>query len=251
MILTNAASAGAARVAAASPRILVVEDNIAFAELLGEHLRRAGFACTRAASVAEARGALSAAAYSAIVVDPRLAELDGHALLDEIRSHGDATPVLIASARNRLTDRVDALRGGADDYLTKPFAMDELVERLNAVLRRPSKAVERVLSVGNVALDSESGHLTIDSKAQSLRPQKIAILELLMRHRGTTVPRRMVDDLLSGTDDERGPDTLDAYVHRLRAHLADAGATVRIQIFRGVGYLMSEVNWTQFPGPDR
>jgi len=221
-------------------RILIVEDNVTYAGLVAARLAQSGFDADLANSVGEAKRAIARMDYAAILLDLGLPDQNGTTLLQDMRAHGDSTPVLIVTARNSLKDRIDGLHDGADDYLAKPFSMDELVARLHALLRRPSSLLGQVLSAGNVSLDVENRQLSIDGRIQSVRQRETAILELLMRRKGNTVTRRVLQDQLFGADGEQDSNTVDVYIHRLRTQLTEAGATVKIHTIRGVGYVMSE-----------
>src|SRR5579872_2553944 len=145
-------------------RVLIIEDNSELAQLVAERMARSGFEADRAASVAQAEAAIRSGDYAAILLDLRLQDSDGLALLRQLRQRGDSTPVLIATACDSLEDRIRGLREGADDYLAKPFSMDELVARLQALLRRPGGLVGRALSAGNLSLDSDNRRVSVDGR---------------------------------------------------------------------------------------
>jgi DNA-binding response OmpR family regulator len=222
-------------------RILIVEDNAPFAGLVAESLARSGLDSDRAGSVQEAKGAIANMDYAAVLLDLGLPDGDGVTLLQELRSHGNPTPVLIMTARNNLKDCIGRLREGADDYLAKPFAMEELVARVGALLRRPGNLLGLILSVGNVSLDVANRQLTIDEHIQlSFRTREMTLLELLMRHKGRVVTRRVFEDQLFGIAGEQESNAVDVYMHRLRSQLGDAGANVKIHTIRGIGFILSE-----------
>ena len=222
-------------------RLLIVEDNRTYAGLLAIRLTRSGFDSDQAHSASLAREAMARLDYAAIILDLGLPDEDGIALLRGIRSAGDMTPVVVVTARSGLSDRVNGLREGADDYLTKPFSMDELVARLHALLRRPRHLLRTHLFAGNVVLDSEGTEWTVDGRAQPARARELILLELLMRNKGQVVARRVFEDRLFGEVRDRDTNAIEVYLHRLRRHLIEANATVRIHSIRGVGYMMSEI----------
>jgi DNA-binding response OmpR family regulator len=226
-------------------RVLIVEDNKAFAGLVAARLEQSGIESDQTGSVEQAERAIASVDYAAIILDLGLPDRDGLGLLRDLRLRGDATPVLLMTARNSLEDRVRGLREGADDYLAKPFSIDELIARLRALMRRPGKLLGQVLSAGNVTLDIEHHQVNVDDKVQAFRLRETVVLEILMRHKSNVVPRRYFEDQLFGLEGEQDSNTVDVYVHRLRKQLTDAGATVTIHTIRGVGYMMAEDKGSQ------
>jgi two-component system response regulator TctD len=221
-------------------RVLLVEDNPELVPLLTKGLAQGGLAADSVGTVAAARLALGAMKFAAVVLDLGLPDEDGLALLREMRRGGDATPVLVLTARDAITDRVTGLREGADDYLAKPFAMEELVARLQALLRRPGNLLGRMLTFGNIALDTEGRQVLVDGAVRTFPARETAVLEILLRRGGNVAPKRLFEDHLFGLSGEVGSNAVEVYVHRLRKLLVDAGATVKIHTVRGVGYLMAE-----------
>jgi two-component system response regulator TctD len=221
-------------------RVLLVEDNDELVSLLVKGLARSGFAADAVASACDAAHSLAAMRYAAIVLDLGLPDEDGLSLLRSLRGRGDSTPVLVLTARDGVSDRVNGLRAGADDYLVKPFAMEELVARLQALLRRPGNLLGRQLSFGNVSLETEGRQVFVDGKLRVFAARETAILEILLRRGGHVVPKRLFEDQLFGLSGDVGSNAVEVYVHRLRKMLSDGGATVKIHTVRGVGYLLSE-----------
>jgi DNA-binding response OmpR family regulator len=221
-------------------RLLVVEDNEEVARLLAQRLRASGYETDLLATADEARAAVTTTRYAAVVLDLGLPDADGLSILREIRQREDPTPVLVLTARGGLQDRVSGLRSGADDYLVKPFAFEELIARLEALLRRPGQLLGRSLQVGNLAFDTESRQSFINDKPQVLSARETAVLELLMRRKGRAVPKKLVEDQIFGLSGEVASNAIEVYVHRLRKQLYERGAKVQIHTIRGVGYLMSE-----------
>jgi two-component system response regulator TctD len=221
-------------------RVLLVEDNPDLVMLLVKGLAQGGLAADSVSTVSDARLVVETVKYAAIVLDLGLPDEDGLNLLRELRRKGDATPVLVLTARDGVTDRVTGLREGADDYLAKPFAMEELVARLQALLRRPGNLLGRMLTLGNVSLDTEVRQVLVDGAARAFPARETAVLEILLRRRGNVAPKRLFEDHLFGLSGDVGSNAVEVYVHRLRKMLGDAGATVKIHTVRGVGYLMAE-----------
>jgi DNA-binding response OmpR family regulator len=220
-------------------RILIVEDNSTYGHLLAQRLAQAGFDSDEVMSAGAARRALLSVRYAAILLDLGLPDDDGIVLLRQIRSAGHAMPIMIVTARHGLEHRLQGLREGADDYLVKPFSMEELVARLHALLRRPGYMLGRLLTAGNISLDTDNRQLMVGDSVHLLRVRELEVLELLIRNRGRVVTRKRFEEWLFGLQVEQDTNALDVYVHRLRKVLADADATVKIHTIRGVGFLMS------------
>jgi DNA-binding response OmpR family regulator len=220
--------------------VLVVEDNDELARLIAGGLADAGFPADRMGTAADARQALTSTRYAAIVLDLGLPDADGLTLLREVRLRHDPVPVLVLTARAGVRDRVDGLRRGADDYLVKPFAFEELVARLEALLRRPRDMLASSLSLANLSYDTASRQAVVDGEPRLLSARELAVLEILMRRKGHVVPKSMVEDQLFGLSAELSSNAVEVYVHRLRKSLADFKARVRIHTIRGVGYMIGE-----------
>lgn len=221
-------------------RLLVVEDNQRLAEVLTHGLQAAGYETDRLATSAEAYAALTTTRYAALILDLGLPDGDGLSILREIRHRKDPLPVLVLTARGGVHDRVTGLRSGADDYLVKPFDFEELLARLEALLRRPGQLLGRSLKIGNVAFDTESRQAFIDEKPQVLSARETAVLELLMRRKDRVVSKKLVEDQIFGLSSEVASNAVEVYVHRLRKQLSEHGAKCVIHTVRGVGYLLAE-----------
>ncbi len=221
-------------------RLLIVEDNAELAQLLAKGLQTAGFDSDILLTAGDARAALATTRYAAVILDLGLPDGDGLSILREIRQRNDPIPVLVLTARGSVDDRVGGLRSGADDYLVKPFAFDELVARLEALLRRPGQLLGSSLHVANLVFDTESRQAFIDDRPQVFSAREAAVLELLVRRQGRVVPKRLVEDHLFGLADDLASNAVEVYVHRLRKKLADCGAKVQIHTMRGIGYLIAE-----------
>jgi DNA-binding response OmpR family regulator len=221
-------------------RLLVVEDNEELAQLLTQRLQAAGYETDFLMTAAEAQAAVTTTHYAAMVLDLGLPDGDGLSVLREIRRGGDPVPVLVLTARGGLQDRVSGLRSGADDYLVKPFAFEELLARLEALLRRPGQLLGRSLQIANVEFDTESRQAFIDGKPQVLSARETAVLEVLMRRKDRVVSKKLVEDHIFGLSGDVASNAVEVYIHRLRKQLSDRGAKVQIHTIRGVGYLISE-----------
>lgn len=221
-------------------RLLVVEDNDELAELLVAGLRSAGYEADVLGSAEEAGLVLQTTFYAALILDLGLPDGDGLTLLRELRHRKNPIPVLVLTARGGLDDRVQGLRSGADDYLVKPFALEELVARIEAQLRRPGHLLGSTLKIANLEFDTRNRQASIDDAPQVLSARETEVLELLMRSKGRVVSKKQVEDHIFGHSGEVGSNAVEVYVHRLRKQLADRGARVQVHTIRGVGYLLAE-----------
>jgi len=230
----------AGRLGCVSMRLLVVEDNDELAGLLAKGLQSAGFDVDLLATAGDAQSALTTTRYAALILDLGLPDGDGLSIVRELRHRKDPIPVLVLTARGGVQDRVGGLRSGADDYLVKPFAFDELVARLEALLRRPGHLLGSSLRLANVVFDTESRQCFIDDQPQVFSMRESAVLELLMRRKGKVVPKKLVEDQIFGLSGDVASNAVEVYVHRLRRQLEEVGAKVKIQTIRGVGYVILE-----------
>jgi DNA-binding response OmpR family regulator len=221
-------------------RLLIVEDNEELAELLAKGLRTAGYESDILSSIEEARSVLDTTFYAALILDLGLPDGDGLELLRELRHRNNPIPVLVLTARGGLHDRVHGLRSGADDYLVKPFALEELIARLEAQLRRPGQLLGSSLRIANLEFNTQSRQASIDEQPQVLSARETAVLELLMRSKGRVVSKKQVEDHIYGHSGDVGSNAIEVFVHRLRKQLSDRGAKVQVHTIRGVGYLIAE-----------
>jgi two-component system, OmpR family, response regulator len=179
-------------------RILVVEDNNELVALLTKALTRAGLDVDPVRNAGDAEASLRTMHYAAVVLDLGLPDADGLVVLDSMKRRRDQTPVLILSARSGLDDRVAGLDKGASDYLIKPFAMDEFVARVQALLRRPPGVEGRVLAFGNVSLDTESQLSRVDGRICLLPSRETDVLEIFLRRSGLVVSQDVLRGQLFG-----------------------------------------------------
>lgn len=221
-------------------RLLVIEDNAKLGGLIFQGLKAAGFDSDWAQCIAEAEDAIQASHYAAMIVDLGLPDGDGRNLVSKLRAGGNKTPVLMLTARGTIDDKVSGLGSGADDYLVKPFAFEELIARIQALLRRPATFLGTILEAGNVAFDSGARQVFVGGAPKSLSARELALLEILMRRPGRVVPKRLVEDHLYGPSEDVRSNAVEVYMHRLRKQLADAGASVQVHTVRGVGYILTE-----------
>jgi DNA-binding response OmpR family regulator len=208
--------------------------------LLTRGLAAAGFVVDVVGTAAEASAVLDANRFEIAVLDLGLPDADGLEVLGEMRRRRDATPVLILTARGSLKDRVNGLGNGADDYLVKPFALEELIARLRALLRRPGNLLGVPLELGNLTLDTVARQVFVAEEPIFFSPREIAVLEHLLRRSGRVVGKSLLEGNLYGVSQEIGSNAVEVYIHRLRKRLGEVDAAVQIHTLRGVGYLIAE-----------
>lgn len=221
-------------------RLLVVEDNQKLAKLMTGLLAENMFAVDTVSSVEEARAAVEVVDYDLILLDLSLPDGDGVEILRSLRRAGKATRILVVTARADVVQRVDALNDGADDYLVKPFSLDELLARIRALLRRPSATVAPVLSAGKITLDTSSLTLRVGGEVTPLPRRELGVLVSLLSHQGRLVSRRKLEEAVYSFDNEVTPNATEAAVSRLRRRLDGLKADVTITAMRGLGYILSE-----------
>jgi two-component system, OmpR family, response regulator QseB len=202
-------------------RILLVEDDAMLGEAVRDGLGQAGHVVDWVQDAGTARGALTTTAFSALVLDLGLPEGDGLTLLRSLRHRGDTTPVVVVTARDRVLDRIAGLDAGADDYLVKPFDIDELCARLRATTRRALGCAESesLLTVGEVALDPRQRRVTRGGDPAALTAREYAVVELLMRRAGCLVTRAEIEEELYGFEDDIASNAIEVHIHNLRRKL--------------------------------
>lgn len=221
-------------------RLLLVEDEPDMAALLRAALTRQDFLADCVPSIEQAIEAIETISYDLILLDRHLEDGDGASLIPHIRKHRPHTPIVVLSAKGSTNDRIEGLDLGADDYLAKPFVIDELLARLRAVMRRPSQVEMIPVLMGNVSLDHEHSEVQVDGATLDLPRREYLVLESLIRRSGRTVRRAQLEAEVYGVDDEIQSNSLEAHISRLRRKLAEAGSTLAIHPVRGVGYLLKK-----------
>lgn len=221
-------------------RILLVEDEEQLAELVRDHLARQSFAVDVVNTLDDAESALATTNFDLMVLDLNLPDGDGLELLRRLRRKGDHVPVLAATARDSLDQRVAGLDTGVDDYLVKPFDLRELTARIRALLRRPGAAFGVRLLAGNIALDTVTQAVEIAGASVILSRRQLVLLETLMRAQGRVVARPAIEEHMYGIDDLIESNAIEAHISRLRKILGDCGASHIIHTVRGVGYMLTE-----------
>ncbi|GAA0737490.1 DNA-binding response regulator [Sphingomonas sp. ABOLD] len=222
-------------------RVLMIEDDQPLATALMEALKRRGIQSDVATNLTDGRQMLEAARYAALLLDLGLPDGDGLCLVRSLRAQNDPIPVIAVSARSALDARIAGLNAGADDYVVKPFDVDELTARLHAVLRRQGALAGAELRFGNVRFDTVSGDLMVGEAAVLLTARERQFAALLLRRFGQVVSKQLAEDQLYGLTEPVGSNALEVQAYRLRRKLEAAGATLRIETIRGVGYLMRDI----------
>lgn len=213
-------------------RLLIVEDDPVLSDGLSVGLGLSGFTADAVGTLADARAALRDSDFVAMVLDVMLPDGMGTTLLAEMRASGNTMPVLLLTARDRVRDRIEGLDAGADDYLGKPFDLDELAARLRAMMRRDQGRASALLRWNGVDLDPAALTATRDGVALRLSRREFAILHALIEHPGRILSRGQLEERLYGWQEDVESNTVEVHVHHLRAKL---GREV-IQTVRGVGY---------------
>jgi two-component system, OmpR family, response regulator len=220
-------------------RALIVEDDRAIAEFVARGLREAGFAADQAGDGESGLELALSEPYDVAIVDLMLPRRDGLSLIDELRRRGRTTPVLILSARRSVDDRVRGLQSGGDDYLTKPFAFAELLARVQALVRRATRAPEpTTLTVGDLTLDLLTRKVTRGGVPIELRPREFALLEYLMRNTGRVVSKTMILSHVWDYTFDPQTNIVDVLVSRLREKIDRPFERKLLRTVRGVGYVL-------------
>jgi DNA-binding response OmpR family regulator len=221
-------------------RVLLIEDNAKLASVVQIGLEKEGFAVDAFTTLSEGEAALSTVRYDAAILDLGLPDGDGISLLKRLRERGSTIPVLILTARDGVHDRVEGLNSGGDDYLLKPFAMEELVARVRALLRRPGGALGLTLKAGNLSFDTTAREMRINGHAVAISRREMAVLEQLLRRLGRVVPKEVIGESIYCFDEDVSANSIEVHISRLRKRLDKAGASITVHTIRGVGYLLSE-----------
>ncbi len=222
-------------------RILLIEDHTRLAGFIRKGLNAAQFDVDLAAKGSDALENFECVRYDVVILDLGLPDIEGLDLLDELRAKDPAIPVLILTSRVQLADKIQGLNAGADDYLTKPFAMEELIARLHALLRRPGAALGETLKIGNLELDvvAREARLAGSNQPVPLSRRELSVLEQLMRRGGKVAPKHLMEQSLYGAGEDLSSNSVEVLVHRVRKKLTDSGANATIHTVRGIGYLMT------------
>lgn len=225
-------------------RILLVEDHAELANRIARRIRSAGFLVDHVDSIEKAVLALRSHAYSVTLLDRRLPDGDGLSLIPHIRAGQPGLRVLMLTALDAIDNRIEGLDAGADDYLTKPFNLDEMMARIRASLRRPGGDRTPPIEIGALSFDLDTRTVTVAGRPVVLLRREFALLEALARRAGRIVAREALASAVYGFDEEVQPHTLTTLASRLRARLLELDAGVEIHSARGLGYMISKAKAT-------
>lgn len=217
-------------------RVLIVEDDELLAAGLMRVLEQSGYAVDRAANGEQADAMLSVDNYDLVVLDIGLPGIDGFAVLKRLRARSQSCPVMILTARDDVADKVRGLDSGADDYLVKPFALNEFEARLRALVRRSSLVNTSQLTCGELMLDTVARRAWVGSVELSLTAREWSVLEYLLLRQGQVLSKEKILQAVCNWDENISPNAIEVYMSRLRVKLEPAG--VNIRTIRGFGYLL-------------
>jgi two-component system OmpR family response regulator len=223
------------------PKVLSVEDDELMIHEIVSSLSRPGYEVDVARCGRDGIAKVMACPYDLVTLDRTLPDLDGLTILSTMRGAGIDTPVLLVSSMSNVDERVRGLRAGGDDYLTKPFAREEMVARAEVLLRRkaPARTDETRLQIGNLALDLLKRKASHHGEALDLQPTELKLLEYMMRHPGQVLTRTMIFEGVWGCRFDPGTNLIDVHVGRLRKKVGAAGEDPQIRTVRGSGYILS------------
>ena len=217
-------------------RILLIEDDAMIGKAIRQGLSQSGFTVDWVSDGRAAELSLANGVYDLAILDLGLPKKDGMAILTTLRGLGNSMPVLIASARDTVRDRIAGLEAGADDYVLKPFDLNELIARVRALLRRQTGSATTVLRLGDLSLDPVRKVVTLGARVVNVSARELAILEALMRRPGAVLSRAKLEDSVYGWGEEVGSNAIEVHLHNLRRKLGSQ----RIRNVRGVGYRVTE-----------
>jgi len=219
-------------------KILVVEDDRIVGQYVKRGLEEQQYHVDLVDDGLEALRLASGGTYDLVVLDLRLPGMSGLEVLRTVRDRGITTPILVLTAQDAVDHKVDALRSGADDYVTKPFAFDELLARVEAIARRPRQLKTTVLSVGNLTLDTATREVRRGGRQLELTPKEYTVLEYLMRHPGRVMSRTLITEYAWDYHFDPGTNIVDVVINRLRKKVDVGKDRKLLHTVRGVGYVI-------------
>lgn len=221
-------------------RILIVEDDVSLSETLKSALAEQAHSVDHIDNGRSADNALKTESYDAVVLDLTLPDMDGIEVLKRARARNNSVPIIILTATREIPARVSALNNGADDYLTKPFDIDELFARLGAISRRSRMQDKATIDIGNFTFDSAARRVFIDNTEVLIPKREISLLECLLQRQGKVVSKEVILDRIYSLDEDPDLKVIDLYMHRLRKRLAKADS-LTITTLRGLGFMLDAI----------
>lgn len=221
-------------------RILIAEDQPELRRMLVKNLTSSGYTADGVPDGAEALAYLDAAAYDAAVLDIMMPKVDGLTVLRTLRARGSALPVLLLTARDAVADRVDGLDAGADDYLIKPFALDELLARLRVLTRKKGSGSTNVFTLDDLTVDTAARTAQRGGRTLELSAREYGLLEYLIRNRGVILSRQQIENNLWSLDYAGGTNVVDVYISYLRKKLELPGEKKLLHTVRGMGWVLKD-----------
>ncbi len=219
-------------------KLLVVEDDRTVGPYIKRGLEEAQYLAEWVADGSEALELIALTTYDLIILDLRLPGMTGLEVLRTLRDRGHAMPILVLTAQDSVEFKVDALRAGADDYVTKPFAFEELLARIEALSRRPRQLSSRVLTVADLEVDLDTREVRRGDQSMELTPKEYTVLEYLMRHQGRVMSRTLITEYAWDYHFDPGTNIVDVVINRLRKKV-DAGFGQKLlHTVRGIGYVV-------------
>ena len=218
-------------------RILIIEDDKDLAQLMKFRLEKENFTVDVCHDGADGLYYMQETMHDLVILDRMLPSMDGTKILKQARAAHIATPVIFLTALGELEDKITGLECGADDYMVKPFAFEELLARIRSIMRRPGKWGDLgLLKLGDISFDPECGRLCKDTKECTLSKRESALLEVFLRNPGQVLPRTLLLSRVWGMDSDVEDGNLDNYIHFLRRRLKTVGSTLILKTIRGTGY---------------
>lgn len=221
-------------------RILIVEDEVHLNQVLTKHLKNHGYAVDSCFDGEEARDYLEAAEYDVVILDIILPKVDGLELLSWARAAGISTPILLLTARASVADKVTGLDAGADDYLTKPFSLEELLARIRMLLRKASGTRTNLYHAADLSVDVSSRRVVRGGREISLSAREFALLHYLLMNKGQALTREQIENHLWDYSYEGASNMVDVYIRYLRKKIDEGFDSKLIHTIRGVGYVLKE-----------
>ena len=221
-------------------RLLVVEDEENLRTVIRKRLMKEGYSVDACGDGQEALDYMAVSPYDTVILDIMMPKMSGMEVLKKMRAGGDQTPVLFLTAKDGIEDRVKGLDSGADDYLVKPFAFEELLARIRVMIRRQSDSASDEMTLADLTVDAGKHPVTRGGKAIELSAKEFAVLEYLMRHQGQVLSREQIEQHVWDFDYEGGSNMVDVYIRYLRRKLDEGYEKKLIHTVRGAGYVMRE-----------